>query len=544
MMILLMPISNLVSVYGEETNEWSGVVRLASEAYSWQPNAGRPDFVVDPDNNIHIAWLVQDKGQSSKRLSFVKIDDKGNPESERTLAIHDELSKPDIELGHDGNIIIVWIEDSQIMHYIKFDRSGNSLLEGAITLSALHSDQVSLQIGSQGNLHVILRSGTSGAYQLRYILLETPSERLLYDDVISNRTHLSTPVFQLDPMGKAHIVYWESSRGSWDLKHLVWDADNRSVILQKNIGTTVNFKEQNVPSLAIDSVGNVHILWTNQIEGIRVRSSHVSQSIIDRSGNLISESTLTSDKTGWPYLAIDGNNGIHATWTDWRRGKMEIYYGQLDVERNYFINQRRLSDAPTGSWLPVILVDPDDFLHVFWLEFFRNGVRISSKNTRNPTQLNIFNQFIDTYGFQSLSEMVQGLLLSITVSILLAPVIMFSPSIIFGVISVLIIRKIIFDTDVGKSIGNITNRKWMFFIFGIGVSKTIAILFGLPLMNDVPYQILVFVLSLTSSWVIQEQRGKPLEDHENWRTTAVIIGSFDGFFTVLPYALAFVTGYR
>jgi len=542
--MLLLPTLNIVAVNGEETNEWSRVVRLASEAYSWQPDAGRPDVVIDPNYNIHIVWLAQDEGQSSKRLSYVKIDEKGNPESERTLTSHAKLSKPDIELDRQGNIIIVWIEDGQILRYTKFDHSGNSLQEGAITLNTVHADQVALQIGSQNNLHVILRSGTSGAYQLQYILLEAQSERVLYDDVISNRTYLSTPVFQIDPTGKAHIAYWESSQGRWDLKYLARDADNRSVILRSSIGTTVTFKEQNVPSLATDSAGNIHIFWTNQIEGIRVRSSHISHSTIDQSGNRISEGTLTADKTGWPYLAIDGRDGIHATWTDWRKGKMEIYYGQLDVEGKHLVNHVKLSDAPSGSWLPVILIDDDGFLHVFWLEFFRSGVRVSYKNTRNPAQINIFSQFMDTYGFLSLSEMAQGLLLSLTASILIAPVIMFSPSIILGVISVLIIRKIIFDTAVGKSLENISKRKWVFFAFGIVISKIIVLFFSLPLTNGISYQIASLVLSLAFSLVIQRRRKKSLEDVDNWRTTAVIIGSFDGFFTILPYLLAFVTGYR
>ena len=541
--MLLLPTLNVIAVNGEETNEWSRVVRLISEAYSWQPNARRPDVVIDSNNNIHIVWLSQDERYPSQRLMYLKIDEKGNKESLLALASHPKLSKPEIDLDIEGNIIVVWIEDDLQLYYAKIDKSGSSFLKDSIPLDVKNIDQMTLQIDELNNVHLILRNGTPGAYHLKYMVLELQPDKILNSSIISNGPYLSTPVFKIDSDGRAHIVYWESSQGGWDLIYVMLDPNDNSIILRNNIGTTITLKEQNVPSLAINSAGNIHIIWTNQIEGGKVKSSHISYCEIDKIGKRISNVSMANQRTGWPFLSIDSRDTVHITFTDWSRGKMEIYYCNLNTEKSQMINYEKLSNSPSGSWLSINIVDKNDFIHIFWLEFFKKGVRICYKNTRYPAKTNFLSEFMDTYGFLSWSEAAQGLFLSLTVSILLAPVIMFYPFIIIAIIGVFLTKIIVSDLDIIIHLEKLSGEKWVFFVIAIGISKFFAIFFRFPLTNGITYQIGTLLLSFASSMIIQRYRKKTLEDIENWGLTALIIGLFDGFYTILPYILLFITGY-
>jgi hypothetical protein len=188
------------------------------------------------------------------------------------------------------------------------------------------------------------------------------------------------------------------------------------------------------------------------------------------------------------------------------------------------------------------LIDKDDFKHVFWLEFFKNGVRISYKNTRWPEKPTIIARFMDSYGFISVSEVIQGLSLSIVVSILIAPIVMFSPSISLGILALLIVKKVLESKNIKAPYESI-KIKWLLFPFTLGLVKLLVIFFKINFYYNFSYHVTSLVLIFGVTLFIQKRRGKSIKKLKDWNSTFIVLGLLDGFFTALPYVLAYVTGF-
>jgi hypothetical protein len=228
------------------------------------------------------------------------------------------------------------------------------------------------------------------------------------------------------------------------------------------------------------------------------------------------------------------------TWTDWREDRMKIYHGVLKKNAGELIWREKISNSPSGSWLPSLLIDDEDFNHVFWLEFFKRGVRITYKNTRLPETTTFITQFMDAYGFMTFGELVQGLSLSIIVSLLISPIVLFSPSIIVVILSLLLVKRIIgannFTTYNETLLG-----KWMVFPTTLGLTKLIVIAFKMKFYYSFQYQIFSSIFSFGLTLFIQKRRGNSVRKFDDWNSTTVIWGLLDGFFTAMPYILAYLT---
>lgn len=535
-------LTNRFVAYGEDSNEWSRTKRLATDSTTWQPETGKPDIVIDPSNNIHIVWLSQSEETSSKQLYYRIFDEKGILISEQELSNHSKISKPEINIDQDGKIIVMWIEENHSLYYVNITHTTNKPTTILIPLNTSKPDQFALQIDESNIFHIILRSGSPGAYQISYIKYDPTTKTKKNEELLTDITSCSSPVFLLDSNDKANIVYWENIQGNWILQYTYFDHQKLSIVQQKEIGNTVTLRSQNVATMTIDSSDNLHIFWTRQIEGLRVRSSSISYVLLDQNRNSIITESVTEDKTGWPSASIDSEDTVHIVWTDWRGSRMEIYDGVIEEKERGLLVKEKTSNSPSGTWLPIVLIDEDDFKHVFWLEFFKNGVRISYKNTRWPEKPTVITRFIDSYGFISVSEVIQGLSLSIVVSLLIAPIVMFSPSISLGILALLIVKRVL-ESKIIKSSYESIQIKWLLFPFTLGLIKLLVVFFKVKFYYNFSYQVTSLILIFGLTLLIQKRRGKSIKKLEDWNSTFIILGLLDGFFTALPYVLAYVTGF-
>lgn len=154
------------------------------------------------------------------------------------------------------------------------------------------------------------------------------------------------PTVAVDSQGQVHIV-WEEGRYVY---HSYWNGSGWSFPWRITVG------EQ--PQIAIDNNDVPHLVFVNEFRGnYEIYYCQWTGS----SWTLPRNVSSTSGVSAIPDIAIDSRNTLHVVWTDNSPGYNVIYYGQWTGI--YWIN-RPIRNA-RGS-VSSAAVGPDDLLHVVW----------------------------------------------------------------------------------------------------------------------------------------------------------------------------------
>jgi len=119
------------------------------------------------------------------------------------------------------------------------------------------------------------------------------------------------------------------------------------------------------PAVALDSSGNVHVVWIDRTPGnyeVFYRSSMDGGVTWGTSKRL----TWTPLETYRPAIAIDSLDAIHVVWFDYAPDNWEIYYRRSSDGGTSWSPSLRLTSTPGSSENPAIAVDSNDILHVVW----------------------------------------------------------------------------------------------------------------------------------------------------------------------------------
>ncbi len=128
------------------------------------------------------------------------------------------------------------------------------------------------------------------------------------------------------------------------------------------------------PSIVVDSNNNIHIVWQSE----ESRSWDIYYRKLDDGGNaLTSEIKLYSaGRCNNPSIAVDSSGDIHIVWWDDRNEKSfkpgqvnwEIYYKKLCNDGSALTDDVRITNAKLGSFYPSIAVDTNNNVHVAWYD--------------------------------------------------------------------------------------------------------------------------------------------------------------------------------
>ena len=184
--------------------------------------------------------------------------------------------------------------------------------------------------------------------------------------------------------GSAVHIVWRD--GSYDEQGAIWytklDEDGNVLIAPVMLTDQVMFPDySNEPSIAVDSQGNVHIVWNDYWE---TSSTEIAYMLVDGSDGsvLIDKTLLTPDddeKGRRPMVVVDSQDCAHIVWQDRRSGTTEIYYTKInpylddlsgdaaDPDTITIIDDTRLSEEDGyKSKCPAVTIDQYDRLSIIW----------------------------------------------------------------------------------------------------------------------------------------------------------------------------------
>jgi len=335
-----------------------------------------PQVAVDSKGNAHIVWSSSD----GTYLFYKMVDSYGNvlidetnlnPCQEPTTR---HVRRPSIVVDSDGCVHVVFHGFSLYQDF------GPGSYCGRIGLDA--SEVIYLKI----NPYLDDRSGDAADF---YTITVIPERIISTEDSIKSHA----PNIAIDPLERLHVVWYDGQRrDSIDIHYLVMDVDGNTLVGEKIITTGLYIDvDWGEPEIATDPDGNAHIVYCNSSRGSSAREIYYTMINGDTGDTLIDDTRITADDghaSVRAFLAVDSNGMIHIVWHDRRlydegTGEHELFYSKLNPSLDdqdgspadptviSVISETMItSNDGYRSYLKNIAIDPEDRVHITWVDMY------------------------------------------------------------------------------------------------------------------------------------------------------------------------------
>jgi hypothetical protein len=176
--------------------------------------------------------------------------------------------------------------------------------------------------------------------------------------------------------------------------------DGLSFNISQKVSDDVGDTQQNIPSIALDSKGTIHVVWEdyrndadgkwqggdggidNAENGDIYYSNSVDNGTTWSTNKMINDDGGTSEQ-GRPDIVIDSNDVIHIVWNDNRLdgdpvnppNYFDIYYANsTDGGGSFSVNKKITDVIPASARSPAIAIDALDNIHVAWCDYRNTGI--------------------------------------------------------------------------------------------------------------------------------------------------------------------------
>jgi len=261
-----------------------------------------------------------------------------------------------------------------------------------------------IAVDSKGNIHAVWYDYTNGKWGTDSEIMHAkfdPSTGWSNITVISdgyngsywNDDNSYNPAIAIDSQDNIHVVWHDNTNGVWGIDTEImyvkyspsmgWS--NVTVISDGYNGSYWNDGNSYYPNIAVDSQGNVHVVWQDYTDGVWGTDTEIMYVKYSPSTGW-SNVTIISDGYGgsywndgnsyFPDIAIDSRDNVHVVWYDNTDGAwgtdLEIMHVQYDPSMGWS-NASIVSDLHNfmvwndgSSVYPSIYIDSQDTCHIVW----------------------------------------------------------------------------------------------------------------------------------------------------------------------------------
>ncbi|MCK5185101.1 MAG: hypothetical protein KAQ95_12405, partial [Candidatus Heimdallarchaeota archaeon] len=309
----------------------------------------------------------------------------------------DNSLNPSLAVDSADNIHIVWEDltgfDSDIL-YKRYDSLSSSWTPTEVvsteSATAGGSYYPSLAIDSSGNIHVTWEGvdlgGTLSDHQIFYKSWNALSQSWSTTVLVSTESSdfSGYPSIAVDHVDNIHIVWEDLSNYAGngtdkDIFYKRWD-DALSSWTVTEVVSTESTEDSSLPSLAVDSLGDVHIVWSDMTDynGAGSGWDVFYKCLVASSSSWTVTEVVSSEDTSWaniPSLAVDIIDNVHIVWQDLNDygsdgSDFDIAYKYLDTASSIWTWTEIISTESAGnSFFPSIAIDSAGNVHVSWSDF-------------------------------------------------------------------------------------------------------------------------------------------------------------------------------
>ena len=339
-----------------------------------------PAIAVDSSDNLHLVWINSKPGNWEIYYKKSEDGGASWTSGQRLTWTSGSSEFPAIAVDSLNNLHVVWSDitpGNSVVYYKKSEDGGATWTASQrISWSSGYSLISAITVDAYDNLHVVFWYQTTPgeANSEIYYRKSTDggstwmtSQRLTWNSGYSFGPAIavgaSTLFYFSDDL---HMVWADAVSGNYEIHYK--NSTDRGMTWQASQRITWNSGSSMHPSIAVDSSDNLHVIWMDSTPG---KSDVFYKQSADKGATWKTSKNLTRNATDSlnPALALDSSGDLHIVWVDSdAKGSLDIYYKKgLEGGVTWTANQRLTWNPWTNTTnSPDIAVDSFDNLHVVW----------------------------------------------------------------------------------------------------------------------------------------------------------------------------------
>jgi len=332
---------------------FSKPTQLSSEAaFSASPQIG-----VDGAGNVSVVWesdsaplgiLFRHAADGVMFSTAINLATNPiNPNLTASLA-------PQMAVGVDGSINIVWEDDFNFQSDISFSRSTDQGATFSPTVNLSHnagnSFGAQIAVDLSGNINVVWMDDTPGNFDILFTRSTDKGATFASVVNVSNSPGDSgSPQVGVDGSGNIFVA-WQDNVPPVINKDIYFAVSSNGMMfsnppqnLSNNSGNSIN------PSMTVDSTGAVNVGWQDNTPGkanvFFARSIDGGATFTSPAQNVSNDSGASSDV----QVTADSKGNLNVAWSDNAPSVNQIFFSRLAAPRT--VNQRPVADAGADQLL-------------------------------------------------------------------------------------------------------------------------------------------------------------------------------------------------
>jgi hypothetical protein len=328
-------------------------------------NSGKsstPAIAVDTNGHLHVVW--HDDTPGINEIYYKKSMDGGTTWINKRLTFKSGYSRdPSIAIDSNNHVHVVWEDNTSSnfeIYYKKSTDGGVTWITKRMTYNPYNSFDPIIAVSSNNHVHVVWSDSTPGNSEIFNKKSTDGGAVWTTKRLTFNSEGSFHPAIALDSNNYVHVVWQDHTPGIAEIYYKK-STDGGAAWTTKRL--TYNAGFSGIPAIAIDSNDNLHVVW---YDSTPFNSEIFYKKSTDGGVNWITKRlTYNSGGSYTPTIAIDSNGQIHVVWYDHTSGNSEIYYKKSTNGGTTWAT-KKLSWSSGDSEYPDIAIDYINHIHVVW----------------------------------------------------------------------------------------------------------------------------------------------------------------------------------
>jgi BNR repeat-containing family member len=318
---------NFEIFYRRSTN--GGATWSQNKRLTWTPaNSTYPAIAADPFGRVHVVW--HDYPQGDSEICYTRSTDGGITWAAlKKLSLSSgDTDDPAVVSDVSGNVYVVWTDSRpgnwEIFYRKSADGGATWAAAKRITWTSGQSFNPAVAVAPSGSLHVVWWGDQTGNWEIYYKKSTNGGGTWLAAQRLSWSLGASySPDIAVDSSGYLQVVWQDDTPGFPEIFQKKSQNAGSTWTTLKNLSRTSSYSMD--PAIAAGASGRVHVVWYDTTPGNNEIYYVLSTNGGDTWG-AAQRLTWTAADSEDPDVAVDSSGNIHVVWDDETSGNLEIYY--------------------------------------------------------------------------------------------------------------------------------------------------------------------------------------------------------------------------
>ena len=219
-----------------------------------------------------------------------------------------------------------------------------------------------IAVDASGNLHVVWDDNTPGNKEIFYKKSTDGGNTWASSQRLTWTSGSLNPAIAVDPSGNLHLVWHDDTPGKREMYYKKSTDGGSTWASSQRLTWTSGFSYF-PPAIAVDSSGNLHVVWADDTPG-NEEIYYTKSTNAGATWTASKRLTWTAERSNNSSIAVDPSGDLHLVWDENESGYDETYYKKGTDGGATWTTAKRLTWTPGNCCLGTIAVDPSGNLHV------------------------------------------------------------------------------------------------------------------------------------------------------------------------------------